>query len=1344
MKSVGQLSRRIIRYVLGLSVTSLFVLAVSMYWLLATESGLQFIGKQAQESLPGLHIATIDGTVADGLSLSDVRYQAPDLQIKSKAIKFQITLSELLTGTVQIDSLYLEGVQLVLTPADDKTTPARDEVPLSLPDIELPLAIELNRIRVDDFALVHSGEPYQLDHFLFSAELTDRLVLKELQLDVPQQRQIPAIQLTASGTSELTRPHDALLNLNWSTSIDPVGKLKGELIVQGNSEKLVLKHHLQPFSAQLNVRLEQPMRALNWYADLVVPTLQWPLSSLQAQAKTRAQVKTKVGDSGEAGQKPQLAVTQLRIKGQGDMKSYQLKLNTRLETPPLPETDWQLTLKGNQRQVSIEQLVGHLFEGAINAKGMVYFQPTIQGHLELDSHGIKLTEFWPDWPSALSLQQKLLASFTDSTLRIEQFELNLLPTAAAMQIAGAVNLDLSGANNLTLDWQNLQWPLLNSAELTSRTGRLVIQGNADTYHLDLTGQVAGRQLPDIQMQVNANGNQQGLQQFDAVLASLGGKIAIEGQANWKPVVDWNVRVTGDGVNPGKRWSDWPGQLALRLDTRGTLTKELDATLDLYQLSGRLRDYPLLAKSQIAVAGSDYQIKQLQLLSGSTQIAGHGRFKADKHATDIAAQVTVSAPDVSTLLPQAKGKLNVQASVSGHPDTPHLAVNLKGTDLGFEQWSLGKLDGAIDLNVLKDRLVVDLNAKHMAQSGQTRLKTLSLNTQGKITEHKIHASLATLEEELALTLQGGYTHKVQAWSGWVEDIRLATELFGRWHLAENTSLYLDKKKLALGGAQSAACFEPDPSESHVTASLCTRLGWQPDKSILNLTLRDLPMEFVAAHWLPVGIAITGTEIDADVVASVADNQAIRSTATVRLSKGMVKTELDGEIKELHHDGGRIDLNIDKTGLTTQGEFALLTNSIITTEAALPGFNRIPVSEDQTIQATLDTRIEDFSLIPAFVPQIEKVKGAIDGRATANGKLAKPRINVALSVKDASLFVPGVGLSLEKISASLIADEQGRAKSTIDLVSGQGWLKITSHARYHSPENWQGQVQIDGQNLTAVDLPVVNAQVSPNLKLQIEPDGVSVSGSVVIPAAEITPDIVVGESDGGAAAVTASRDVVIVDTTSEAQRKEEEQLFNVDGKVAIALGNNINLSVVGFNSRIAGGIDLLLDPALALPNAFGEVQIVDGRFRKYNQDLVIDKGRVIFSGGPVDNPTLDIEAYRPIREIGSNNAGIDKVKKAGVHIRGRLSEPQLILFSEPSMDEKNILSYIVTGAPYIGDKRTELALGTYLRPNLFVSLAFDIFEAEKTFNLRYDFNDKLGVEGVAGDRESGIDFSYRLSR
>jgi translocation and assembly module TamB len=81
--------------------------------------------------------------------------------------------------------------------------------------------------------------------------------------------------------------------------------------------------------------------------------------------------------------------------------------------------------------------------------------------------------------------------------------------------------------------------------------------------------------------------------------------------------------------------------------------------------------------------------------------------------------------------------------------------------------------------------------------------------------------------------------------------------------------------------------------------------------------------------------------------------------------------------------------------------------------------------------------------------------------------------------------------------------------------------------------------------------------------------------------------------------------------------------------------------------------------------GTVRVAKGTYTGFGQRLEIERGTLVFSG-PVDNPAIDIEAYRRYLPV-----------EAGVAISGTARTPQLKLVSRPDVPDPDKLSWLVLG-------------------------------------------------------------------
>jgi translocation and assembly module TamB len=188
------------------------------------------------------------------------------------------------------------------------------------------------------------------------------------------------------------------------------------------------------------------------------------------------------------------------------------------------------------------------------------------------------------------------------------------------------------------------------------------------------------------------------------------------------------------------------------------------------------------------------------------------------------------------------------------------------------------------------------------------------------------------------------------------------------------------------------------------------------------------------------------------------------------------------------------------------------------------------------------------------------------------------------------------------------------------------------------------------------------------------------------------------------------------------------------------------------------------------------VVQGEYSIYRQDLKVERGRLIFASGPIDDPGLDMRATRRTGDV-----------LAGVQARGTLKSPELTLFSEPSMSDTDTLSYLMLGRPadqargadgellyqaatslgaaggellaqkigsVFGIKDvsiqtgatstdTALVIGTYLSPRLYINYGIGLLEPVNTFRMRYKLNKNWQFQSETGVH-SGADILYTIER
>jgi translocation and assembly module TamB len=226
---------------------------------------------------------------------------------------------------------------------------------------------------------------------------------------------------------------------------------------------------------------------------------------------------------------------------------------------------------------------------------------------------------------------------------------------------------------------------------------------------------------------------------------------------------------------------------------------------------------------------------------------------------------------------------------------------------------------------------------------------------------------------------------------------------------------------------------------------------------------------------------------------------------------------------------------------------------------------------------------------------------------------------------------------------------------------------------------------GVDLNATQAPLLislpqfgRLEVAPDLRVRVTPSRLQVRGNVDVPWARLE----VGDIPSSATGPSSDEIIITERDDREAQALEQARAKNgqpsaadelaqegmaMDVLITVTLGSDMQLAAYGLESRLGGTLEVRQDSGgLQL---FGDVNLVDGRFKAFGQDLLIRRGQILFSGPP-GLPTLDFEAIR-------NPEVTEDDVIAGLRVTGLAEAPDVAIFSEPAMNETRALSYLLRG-------------------------------------------------------------------
>jgi translocation and assembly module TamB len=852
-----------------------------------------------------------------------------------------------------------------------------------------------------------------------------------------------------------------------------------------------------------------------------------------------------------------------------------------------------------------------------------------------------------------------------------------------------------------------------------------VQGEGDLKNYQLKAKVAlsGENIPESQLNLVANGTDKNLTFQEILIETLQGQLKIKGEVSWLPEITWDLKVVGTNFDPSTQWKDWVGSINFALQTSGKKTEQLQATIKLNELKGTLRDYPLFAMLELQINDSHYQMDTFEFMSGEALLKVKGFYK---DMLNFGGEWEIKVPQLVELLPEGEGSLYSKGQIQPQK----VFVDLKGDHLGFEDFTLenikGKIQAAVDI---KSPFLIELQANNLQQNDETLLENLKLKSEGKLENHRLVLDLTSVFAKINSELKGNFNLEKQQWSGLLQKLNLDLQNnLGNWKLKEAVNIQAS----AIEANLSKLCLQRD------SAGICVKADWNQTKGAQLEATMNTQFDILNL-FLPSDTKIVGST-QANLNVTLSPNGQLQGQAKLELSEGSIELILADDLRRFQHHGGLISAQIDNSGLHGEAKLHFLENSFLDANWRIAGLNRLPISSNLPIDGQIAMKFNDLNIISGYVPIIENIKGQIGMQLKIKGNLPTPKFEGFVKLENGAAEVPEIGTRLKEINLNLQTVSDSQAQLNASLQAGEGTLQAQGLI------NWQtmnGDIKIVGDHLKLLDTAEFTAFFSPDLNIKLEKEKLDIQGTLEIPSASITPNISLEKSDDPSKTkpktklTPLSPDVVIV--SDEEEESEPVSKFQTHLKALVRLGDDIKLNIVGFESKLAGAVEFKLSEGSISGN--GAFSINKGLYRAYGQDLEINQGLILFIDSPFDDPNLDIRAVRKIR----NDKNIPRVNEAGILITGSAQSPVIELFSEPKVDDSQILAYIITGAAFNSDPtKSSLSVGGYVRPDLYVSFGFSLFDESKAFNLRYDINEKWAVETTIGDKDQGLDFSYTLGR
>ncbi|MQL49393.1 translocation and assembly module TamB [Photorhabdus khanii] len=963
------------------------------------------------------------------------------------------------------------------------------------------------------------------------------------------------------------------------------------------------------------------------------------------------------------------------------------------------------------------------------------------------------------WPVKLSIkgeidQQEIQGQKVDLKLNgalLEQLNLILnLSGPVRAKIDAQAELAKTGLPvRMTLESQQLSWPLTGEPEYQLDNVKMRLNGKASGYDLSLRSGIKGNEIPPALLVLDAKGNEERFKLTRLRLSALQGRTELVGVADWSKAVSWNAVLTLSGINTVKQWPEWPAEIEGKIVTRGSLHGgSWQLRIPEITLDGNVKQNLIKARGKISGnAAGQWNIPQFELALGRNKINLQGQlFKQWQLDGDI------RAPRLDGLLPGLGGVVNGTLKLRGNMQAPQILADLNANGL---KWQDLRIDS---VNVKGDvRSAAQIQGDLAIKVGQLKqadliVRSLTLNAKGNEKQHNLQLKVDGEPVAGQLALNGSFDRKQQRWKGSINNTRFDTPV-GEWRLTKAITIdYLNQQQKVTVGTHCwlnphAQLCVPKPIEAGASGSASIVLD-RFDLAMIQ------PLLGPETHLKGV---FSG---NADVKWS-AGGGLTQANVNLRGDAVQVKQVIDGIALPVDFQTLTLNAGLKNGAAELNWLFKIMGNGQFNGAVQVAD-----LEGPRKLSGNIGIQDISLALIEPILGKGDKAEGHLNANLRLGGNAKNPLLFGRLSLS--ALQASGHWIPFDITQGQLGVNFDG-IRSDLDGVikTPKGQLNLNGDADWRNLDAWHARIAANGDKLRVTFPPMVKIDVSPALVFEASPQLLKLDGNVDIPWARITV------KELPESAVEASSDEIILGENLQPLEVKKASI-PIQSNLTIHIGDDVRLSAFGLKAKLRGVLKAVQgEQGLGLN---GQVDILDGRFHAYGQDLIVRKGMIVFSGPP-DQPLLNIEAIR-------NPESTDGRVIAGVRVTGLADQPKVEIFSEPAKSQQEALSYLLRGEGLessgsdnsqmtamliglgvaqsgqlvgkigeifgvsdlaldtqgVGDK-SQVVVSGKITKDLQVKYGVGIFDSLATLTLRYRLMPRLYLEAVSGIDQT-LDLLYQF--
>ncbi|WP_043969692.1 translocation/assembly module TamB domain-containing protein [Acinetobacter sp. NBRC 110496] len=846
---------------------------------------------------------------------------------------------------------------------------------------------------------------------------------------------------------------------------------------------------------------------------------------------------------------------------------------------------------------------------------------------------------------------------------------------------------------------------------------------------------------------------------------VAGKVYATGAVNLKDKLGWDINASLVRFKPQYFVSSVKGEISGRVKTQGVWSDKLKR-IDIRELNtaGFINNKPIRGRGNLSLLLDSNQEGFLpqQFEANDLFFAyAQNQLQATGNAQNL--RIKLNAPALYELYPglrgRAYGSLNVQSKPRLRATANIMVDNFAFNDLVTIR-SL-RVQGELPTSeTTPTQLTATLDR---LRNGNREIEQATVNLAGTRKAHVLKVESKNRQSNFYLQLAGGFNPK----NDWLGQLQKGNFTSRNIRLVQNQSapiIYTTAQQELYIGQH---CWQS--SSSQLCLDQPARMS--KEKGSFSFITKNLDLKDFTA-FMPEGLAVTG-QLNGYAKAAWANGSHPKLDARLVTRKGEI--------------GLAADDPQDPATTVTYDELSLIAKSIsegllfrvdMKTPDIGTGYANViidPFQNNMPMRGEVAFDDVQLKVFKPFIKDVRSMAGTLSLAGKVNGTLTQPQVTGEMRLKNGAISMISLPVNLSNIQLySSIRQDSASIDGAFNSGQGVGRLKGSFDWKNDPHLN----LTLKGDNLLVRQAPMITAIVEPDLTLDVYPfnQRLSLKGTIDVPRARISMP------ESSATVVNLSPDVRVVQQGQDLLATlKAAKPWDIRADMTVTLGNQVIFQ--GFESTIplAGRLHLSqrgLETAMRANGAIGVSQKV--KIEAYGQSLDLNRAIARFNG-PLANPTLDIDANKPVQ--GS---------MVGVRVTGTATVPNIQIYNDAGLSEQEALNALLTGrinegnsglsntegfksdvnntiaaagismglggtraltnqigrtfglsglaldAQGTGDD-TQVSLTGYITPDLFIRYGIGVFTPVNKLTLRYQMNRRLYLE-ASQSLERAIDVFY----